>query len=214
MIDTESFDIFDITIEVLRNKAFLALVAFCLSVFCCGKNYIIPSTFDPRLISGIPAAVAKAAMSSGVARKKIDNLDKQMNALETFQGNLLKQALGLSKRSRSTALLSALNVTRIKDYVLKSTHSLMYRIFRMNYPVRDICSLYIASYIKSKGASVAEAQKNIDCINVRLSSRVSGFVDKQQQKYLLDSKNPSSASASVFIPPENIYILVLPTKPT
>ena len=42
MIDTESFDIFDITIEVLRNKAFLALVAFCLSVFCCGKNYIIP----------------------------------------------------------------------------------------------------------------------------------------------------------------------------
>ena len=36
-----------------------------------GKNYIIPSTFDPRLISVIPAAVAKAAMDSGVARKPI-----------------------------------------------------------------------------------------------------------------------------------------------
>ncbi len=36
-----------------------------------GKDYIIPSTFDPRLISVIPAAVAKAAMDSGVARKKI-----------------------------------------------------------------------------------------------------------------------------------------------
>ncbi len=36
-----------------------------------GKEYIIPSTFDPRLISVIPAAVAKAAMDSGVARKKI-----------------------------------------------------------------------------------------------------------------------------------------------
>ena len=34
-----------------------------------GKDYIIPSTFDPRLISVIPAAVAKAAMDSGVARK-------------------------------------------------------------------------------------------------------------------------------------------------
>ncbi len=34
-----------------------------------GKDYIIPSTFDPRLISVIPAAVAKAAMKSGVARK-------------------------------------------------------------------------------------------------------------------------------------------------
>ena len=35
-----------------------------------GKNYIIPSTFDPRLISVIPAAVADAAIKSGAARKK------------------------------------------------------------------------------------------------------------------------------------------------
>ncbi|WP_440655143.1 NADP-dependent malic enzyme [Candidatus Pelagibacter sp. HIMB1506] len=40
-----------------------------------GKDYIIPSTFDPRLISVIPAAVAKAAIESGVARKKIDNFE-------------------------------------------------------------------------------------------------------------------------------------------
>ena len=40
-----------------------------------GKNYIIPSTFDPRLISVIPVAVAKAAIKSGVARKKIENFD-------------------------------------------------------------------------------------------------------------------------------------------
>ncbi len=40
-----------------------------------GKEYIIPSTFDPRLISVIPSAVAKAAMKSGVARKEIEDLD-------------------------------------------------------------------------------------------------------------------------------------------
>jgi malate dehydrogenase (oxaloacetate-decarboxylating)(NADP+) len=40
-----------------------------------GKEYIIPSTFDPRLISVIPVAVAKAAMASGVARKNIENFD-------------------------------------------------------------------------------------------------------------------------------------------
>jgi len=40
-----------------------------------GKNYIIPSTFDPRLISEIPVAVAKAAIKSGVARKKIENFE-------------------------------------------------------------------------------------------------------------------------------------------
>ena len=40
-----------------------------------GKDYIIPSTFDPRLISVIPAAVAKAAIDSGVARKNIDDFE-------------------------------------------------------------------------------------------------------------------------------------------
>jgi malate dehydrogenase (oxaloacetate-decarboxylating)(NADP+) len=40
-----------------------------------GREYIIPSTFDPRLISEIPTAVAKAAIKSGVARKKIDDFD-------------------------------------------------------------------------------------------------------------------------------------------
>ncbi len=40
-----------------------------------GKDYIIPSTFDPRLISIIPAAVAKAAIKTGVARKKIENFE-------------------------------------------------------------------------------------------------------------------------------------------
>ena len=36
-----------------------------------GPNYIIPVPFDPRLISHVPTAVAKAAMDSGVARKPI-----------------------------------------------------------------------------------------------------------------------------------------------
>lgn len=40
-----------------------------------GANYIIPVPFDPRLISSIPVAVARAAMESGVARKPIANLE-------------------------------------------------------------------------------------------------------------------------------------------
>ena len=40
-----------------------------------GKDYIIPSTFDPRLISVIPLAVAKAAIKTDVARIGIENLD-------------------------------------------------------------------------------------------------------------------------------------------
>ena len=47
-----------------------------------GKDYIIPSTFDPRLISIIPAAVAKAAIDTGVARKKIENFETYQEQLK------------------------------------------------------------------------------------------------------------------------------------
>ena len=46
-----------------------------------GKEYIIPSTFDPRLISRIPAAVAEAAMKTGVARKKISDIESYKDQL-------------------------------------------------------------------------------------------------------------------------------------
>ncbi|AAZ21196.1 probable NADP-dependent malic enzyme [Candidatus Pelagibacter ubique HTCC1062] len=47
-----------------------------------GKDYIIPSTFDPRLISVIPAAVAKAAMDSGVAKKHIKDFEAYRDQLK------------------------------------------------------------------------------------------------------------------------------------
>jgi malate dehydrogenase (oxaloacetate-decarboxylating)(NADP+) len=46
-----------------------------------GPEYIIPSPFDPRLISTIPVAVAKAAIESGVARKKITDWDGYKRSL-------------------------------------------------------------------------------------------------------------------------------------
>jgi malate dehydrogenase (oxaloacetate-decarboxylating)(NADP+) len=40
-----------------------------------GPDYIIPAPFDPRLITHIPPAVAKAAMESGVARRPIVDME-------------------------------------------------------------------------------------------------------------------------------------------
>ena len=41
-----------------------------------GRDYIIPAPFDPRLIVKVSAAVAKAAMDTGVAKKPIEDFDK------------------------------------------------------------------------------------------------------------------------------------------
>ena len=44
--------------------------------FVWGKEYVIPTPFDPRLIERLPVAVAKAAMESGSATHQIDDFDK------------------------------------------------------------------------------------------------------------------------------------------
>ncbi|WP_291078453.1 NADP-dependent malic enzyme [Hyphomonas sp.] len=46
-----------------------------------GRDYIIPTPFDPRLISFIPPFVAQAAMDTGVARKPIDDMEAYRHSL-------------------------------------------------------------------------------------------------------------------------------------
>lgn len=61
-----------------------------------GPEYVIPKPFDPRLITVIPVAVAKAAMESGVARRPIEDLDAYREKLDTMmnrQGFIMKPIL-------------------------------------------------------------------------------------------------------------------------
>ena len=46
-----------------------------------GPHYLIPTPFDPRLITAVPSAVAQAAISSGVARKPIVDQDRYADQL-------------------------------------------------------------------------------------------------------------------------------------
>jgi malate dehydrogenase (oxaloacetate-decarboxylating)(NADP+) len=48
-----------------------------------GADYIIPVPFDPRLISFVPPAIAKAAMETGVARRPIVDMDAYRAALRS-----------------------------------------------------------------------------------------------------------------------------------
>ena len=55
--------------------------------FKFGKNYLIPKPFDSRVLTRVTPAVAKAAMDSGVARIKIDDLNAYARSLEGRMGN-------------------------------------------------------------------------------------------------------------------------------
>ena len=75
-------------------------MAYNETTIAFGPNYIIPKPLDPRLISTISPAVAKAAMESGVAQKKIVDWDAYNIELNKRLGidNQLVRALGSKAR--------------------------------------------------------------------------------------------------------------------
>lgn len=67
-----------------------------------GKDYIIPKPFDPRLITTVAPAVAKAAMETGVARKPITNWDAYKEELGKRMGTsnpLIRQIKNRAKNN-------------------------------------------------------------------------------------------------------------------
>lgn len=60
--------------------------AYGLECISFGPEYIIPKALDPRLLTTVAPAVAKAAIESGVARKKIEDWTAYQTKLEALMG--------------------------------------------------------------------------------------------------------------------------------
>lgn len=65
-----------------------------------GRDYIIPTPFDPRLIHVIPPAVAKAGMDTGVARRPIIDMDAYTHALRARMDPTATILQGIHARAR------------------------------------------------------------------------------------------------------------------
>jgi malate dehydrogenase (oxaloacetate-decarboxylating)(NADP+) len=74
-----------------------------------GPTYIIPKPLDPRLLSTVAPAVARAAMDSGVAQSSIDNWDTYSIELNRRLGldNQLVRVLSIKARSEPRRLVFA-----------------------------------------------------------------------------------------------------------
>ena len=66
-----------------------------------GRDYIIPTPFDPRLIYRIPPAVAKAGMDTGVARRPILDMAGYELSLKTRMDPTASILRGINARARS-----------------------------------------------------------------------------------------------------------------
>ncbi|WP_298562104.1 NADP-dependent malic enzyme [uncultured Aliiroseovarius sp.] len=65
-----------------------------------GRDYIIPTPFDPRLIHVIPPAVARAGMDTGVARRPIIDMDGYEQSLKARMDPTASILRGITARAR------------------------------------------------------------------------------------------------------------------
>jgi len=66
-----------------------------------GRDYIIPTPFDPRLIHVIPPAVARAGMDTGAARRPIVDMDAYELSLKSRMDPTASILRGLNARARN-----------------------------------------------------------------------------------------------------------------
>jgi len=136
-----------------------------------GRDYLIPTPFDPRLITAVPAAVAEAAVESGVARAPIVDLDRYRQQLRS--------------RLDPTASRMQLIIDRVKAHPKRVVFAegeeekaisaaLAWRNSGLGRPILIGREEHIAATLKGMGRADLDG---IDIENARLSPHIRAYAD-------------------------------------
>lgn len=86
--------------------------AYSVKKLSFGREYIIPKPLDPRLLTTVAPAVAKAAMASGVARKPITNWDEYDHKLRDLMGldnKMIRRLYEMARQNPKRVVFSETN---------------------------------------------------------------------------------------------------------
>lgn len=150
-----------------------------------GPQYIIPVPFDPRLISAIPVAVAKAAIESGVARKVIEDLDaygRELSARRDPIAATTQNIYAQVRRSPKRVVFAEAE----EEQVMRAAVSFI------NQGLGTAILLGRDDVIRTTAerAGIELDRPGIEIVNARLSTRVEAYIDYlyarlQREGYLL-----------------------------
>ena len=137
-----------------------------------GPGYIIPVPFDPRLISAIPVAVAKAAMESGVAGRAIEDFDAYARQLSARRDPIASTLQRIYERVRR-------HPKRIVFTEGEEEQVMRAAVSYVNQELGTAILLGREEQIRetAKEAGVDLKRKGIEIINARLSSRNGAYAD-------------------------------------
>jgi malate dehydrogenase (oxaloacetate-decarboxylating)(NADP+) len=137
-----------------------------------GPQYIIPVPFDPRLISAIPVAVAKAAIESGVARKVIEDLDAYGRELSARRDPIAATTQGIYEQVRR----------RPKRVVFAEAEEEQVMRAAVSFNAQGLGTAILLGrddIIRSTAerAGIELDRPGIEIVNARLSNRVEAYID-------------------------------------
>jgi malate dehydrogenase (oxaloacetate-decarboxylating)(NADP+) len=149
-----------------------------------GPNYIIPKPLDPRLLSYVAPAVARAAMESGVAQHPITNWEEYENILNHRLGidNQLMRAIGSKARKdpKRVVFADAENVKVLKAAQLAYEEGVAYPILLGD--VKNINDIAEVNGIELEGIPVLDPKsKEMEEFRSKFGEQ---FFQKRQRKGL------------------------------
>ncbi len=106
----------------------IVLSAYSAETFIFGPDYILPKPFDPRLITEIAPAVAKAAMDTGVATRPIEDFGAYKDKLSSFiyrSGFVMRPIFEAAKVEHSRTPRRIVYAEGEHPYVLQTAHQVI-----------------------------------------------------------------------------------------
>ncbi|MBW8637977.1 NADP-dependent malic enzyme [Hoeflea sp. WL0058] len=137
-----------------------------------GPSYIIPVPFDPRLISDVPAAVAQAAMDSGVAGRPIVDLEAYRRELSARRDPIASTLQRIYQRVRR-------NMRRVVFAEGEEAHVMRAAISYANQRLGTAILLGRSEQLEetAKQAGIDLNRPGIEVINARLSRRRDAYTE-------------------------------------
>ena len=146
-----------------------------------GRDYIIPTPFDPRLIYTIPPAVARAGMETGVARRQIDDLDRYAEGLRARLDPTSSILQGIYARAKSA---QARMIFAEGDDVRVLRAAVAYQ--RQGLGKALVVGRAADVKTKLEGAGLADAVRELDVVNAANTTHLESYkaflYDRLQRK--------------------------------
>ncbi|MCQ2005567.1 NADP-dependent malic enzyme [Rhizobium sp. NRK18] len=142
-----------------------------------GSQYIIPVPFDPRLISTIPVAVAKAAMETGVAGREITDLEAYAQELSARRNPIASTLQSLYERVKR----------RPKRVVFAEGEEEQVMRAAVSYANQELGTAILLGREEQMRETAEKAgielnRSGIEIVNARLSDRVEAYTEYLYQR--------------------------------